>query len=151
MKTMYLVSCVSQKAVTPRPAEDLYESDWFRKARRYVLRQMRPGDEWFILSAEHHLLPPAREIAPYDTTLIRMSKSDRERWGEVVLKQLLHKLSAEDRIVVLAGARYRETLVPALRALQYSVRIPMDHLPIGKQKAWLLEHIQRPELDCESA
>jgi hypothetical protein len=151
MKTIYLVPCVSQKAVISMPAEDLYESDWFRKARRYVLSQMRSGDEWFILSAEHYLLHPAREVAPYDTTLIRMSKSDRTSWGKVVLDQLLKRLSSEDKVVVLAGARYREALVPAVTAAGYAVSVPMNRLPIGKQKAWLLQHIQKREPGCESA
>jgi hypothetical protein len=63
MATCYLVSCVSLKAPGPLPAEVLYVSDWFTKARAYVLAHLRPGDQWFILSAEHQLLEPSRLVA----------------------------------------------------------------------------------------
>ncbi len=36
MSRIYLVSCVGQKLDHPAPAEDLYVSDWFKKARAYV-------------------------------------------------------------------------------------------------------------------
>jgi hypothetical protein len=68
-KTIYLPSCVAQKAETCRPAEELYISDWFRNARSYVTARMGPRDRWYILSAKHHLVEPRREICPYNETL----------------------------------------------------------------------------------
>ena len=55
LKTVYLISCVSKKRSTPAQARDLYTSDWFLKARDYVESTHSP---WFILSAEHGLVPP---------------------------------------------------------------------------------------------
>lgn len=140
VKTIYLVSCVSKKETSKRAAQDLYKSDWFTKAKQYVNSQKHTNDRWYILSAKHHLLEPKTKVSPYETTLNRMSKQHRAQWSNVVVKQLLRRLRQNDRIVVLAGARYREFLVPALGAFGYSITIPMERLGIGKQLAWLLRH-----------
>ena len=50
-----LVACVSRKTPGPLPAQDLYVSDWFRKASAYA---RRVADEWYILSAKHGLVSP---------------------------------------------------------------------------------------------
>ena len=50
-----LVACVSRKTPRPLPAQDLYVSDWFRKASAYA---RRVADEWYILSAKHGLVSP---------------------------------------------------------------------------------------------
>lgn len=50
--TVFLVSCVKRKRTSAAPARDLYISDWFVKARRYVERRRA---RWFILSAEYGL------------------------------------------------------------------------------------------------
>lgn len=39
-------------------------------------------------------------------------------------------------MIVLAGKRYREFIVPALPD-RIQVEIPMEHLPVGKQLRWL--------------
>ena len=69
--TIYLVSCVSQKATTAtaKPARDLYLSNWFRKAKAYVELNRRAQDRWFILSAKHHLVSPETLLLPYEATL----------------------------------------------------------------------------------
>ena len=145
MKTIYLVSCVSRKATEPKPAMELYKSDWFCKARQYVA-QSRPPDLWFILSAEHFLLDPNKIVEPYNTTLNRMGRQDRKRWSARVLEQINSVLGPGDRVVVLAGQRYREMLVPSLRAAGHIVEVPMEGMPIGKQKAWLLAQIRHEAL-----
>jgi hypothetical protein len=58
----YLVSCVRKKLSGLASAKDLYVSEWFRRARRYVEAK---GGPWFILSAKHrakHRLIAAYEI-----------------------------------------------------------------------------------------
>ncbi len=140
MKTIYLIACVAQKANEPLPAEDLYVSDWFKKARSYVKYQMRPQDKWYILSAKYHLVEPRQVISPYNETLNTMRKPDRRRWATRVLSQLLPMTNAGDTIIMLAGIRYREALETALRAHRYAVEVPMAGLGIGEQKAWLLDH-----------
>jgi hypothetical protein len=89
VNTVYLVSCVSDKQASELPAEHLYCSAWFQKARRYVLRQMKPGDEWHILSAKHGLLHPGTSVGPYNETLNNMRKSERLDWSQRVINERL--------------------------------------------------------------
>lgn len=134
MKTVYLVSCVSKKSSGPSAAKDLYTSDWFLKARSYV--EKRDG-AWFILSAKYGLLDPDQKIEPYEVTLNNMSVSARRDWAQNVLKALETLIGPEDRLVILAGARYREFLTERLESLCAEVVVPMEGLRIGEQLAWL--------------
>jgi hypothetical protein len=134
VKSISLVSCVSRKRDHPIEAKDLYISDWFVKARAYV---ERAGDDWFILSAEYGLVCPDTVIASYERTLNVMSMVDRRAWASKVLKQLQPKLKGVDRVVMLAGARYREFLVDAIREKGPAVELPLEGMRIGEQLRWL--------------
>ncbi|MCL4843146.1 MAG: hypothetical protein KJZ79_14965 [Bryobacteraceae bacterium] len=148
MRTTYLVACVAGKSATPLQAGEIYTSPWFRKASDYVRGCLRPGDRWFILSAQHHLVHPEQVIAPYNLTLLTMKGEDRRKWGEIVLGQLRKILVPGERVVLLAGARYREQIEEPLRAMGCVVEVPMRGLSIGRQLSWLnnpaLAHV-RPE------
>ena len=125
---------MSKKRTTPTQAKDLYLSDWFLKARKYV-----EGDQsqWFILSAEHGLVSPETVLSPYEKTLNKMKISDRREWAMKVKMQMDSLLPATDRINVLAGKRYREFLMDHLRQRAKAVDVPMERLPIGKQLQYL--------------
>ena len=136
---VYLVACTKTKATTARPARDLYApSDWFAKARAYVEAQDAP---WFILSAEHGLLDPATVVAPYETTLLRMSRPTRRAWACRVHGQLVARgLVTGCRFRILAGETYREFLEPWLTGAgrwPELAEVPMRGLGLGEQKAWL--------------
>jgi hypothetical protein len=130
---VFLVSCVSRKRTTPSPARDLYTSDWFLKAREFV---EATGSPWFILSAEYGLVHPDALIAPYERTLNRMRAPERRHWAQRVLAALEPKLAGVARVVVFAGERYREHLVPELRRRCPRVDIPLERLGIGEQLHW---------------
>jgi hypothetical protein len=133
-RTVYLVSCVSKKRTTPGQARDFYISDWFLKARDYV---ESTGSPWFILSAEYGLVSPDQVLAPYERTLNTMSKSERNAWATRVKAQMDTCLPAADRIVVLAGQRYRESLMNYLHRRAGTVEVPMEGLTIGRQLQYL--------------
>jgi len=122
---IYLVSCVARKKSKPVAARDLYESTWFRLARRYVERS---GAPWFILSAKYGSVMPDAVISPYDVTLNRMGVADRLAWAQKVQSQMNEQLPDADEIVVLAGARYREHLEPYLRRRFPAVRVRPESL-----------------------
>lgn len=136
-EAVHLVSCVAKKATKRERAADLYQSDWFRKARAYV---ERTACRWFILSAEHGLLDPGVAIDPYDTALAMMSAHERRQWGARVAAQLDAALGSDyaGEIVFLAGKLYR---TPLLDYAGPRARIPMIGLGIGQQKAWLAARI----------
>jgi hypothetical protein len=135
---LFLVSCVAEKAAEPCEARDLYRSDWFRKARAYVEAL---GADWLILSAEHGVLDPRQVAAPYDATLNAMPVADRRAWSAEVMRQLRQRGQVGRRVVILAGERYREFLIPLLEPVAGgpgNVAVPMRGLGIGEQKAWLI-------------
>lgn len=145
-KKVILVSCVKSKRTLSAEAQDLYTSDLFVSMRNYAERN---SDEWLILSAEHGVLSPREVIAPYEKTLNRMSRSDRLIWAEKVQNRISELIPMDASIVILAGERYREHLVPFLRARGNLVEIPMAGLKFGFQLRWLKARINN-EPDCRS-
>jgi hypothetical protein len=137
--TLYLVSCVSVKLAHPAPAEELYASSWFKKARAYVAASC---GAWRILSAKHGILKPTDVIGPYDLTLNSIDVAARRAWAKVVLESL--DLGHGDRVELLAGQRYREFIIPGLRARHVQVNVPMAGLGFGAQLRWLARHTKRP-------
>lgn len=144
---IFLVSCVAAKAAHAAPARDLYQSDWFRKARAYVEATERP---WYILSALHGLLRPDEVTAPYDFTWTNDDPTDpqdrvrRQTWSRITASNLHSRSPESARLVVLAGGDYREFLVPALKCRGFAVELPLAGMGIGQQKQWLLQHTPSP-------
>jgi hypothetical protein len=155
MSTIVLVACVGKKLDERAQAAEMYQSAWFKKARKYAEKQ---GCPWYILSAKYGLLHPESWIKPYDTTLREFSPWGRVRWAIQVTKGVMHELWRDDRfrrisdsqtgqptvddyvpadrIVILAGRLYREDLEPLLRKAGYQVETPLEGLGIGRQLAW---------------
>ena len=138
MTTIALVACVSKKNSTPMPAGDLYISDWFRKASAYAARM---ADRWYILSAKYGLVAPKAVIEPYDETLNRMGVAARRAWARRVIEDLKRVLQPGDRVVILAGSRYRQDLIGPIRQMGYTVEVPMEGLKIGEQLRWLKQRV----------
>ena len=70
-------------------------------------------------------------------TLNTMRKAERNAWAKRVKAQMETRLPAADRIVVLAGQRYSESLMDYLRQRARTVEIPMEGLTIGRQLQYL--------------
>lgn len=144
-----LVSCVKTKRKADSPARDLYTSPLFQGMRRYAERN---ADAWYILSAKYGLLHPDEVVAPYEQTLNAMRKADRLAWAERVQQALLKLLPPGAEVVILAGNRYRENLVPYLKGHGFAVAVPMTGLAFGQQLRWLKEHVTEHshESSCDS-
>ena len=127
-----LISCVGEKLPEMAPAQELYQSPWFKKAKAYA---QQAGDHWAILSAKHGLVMPEQTIWPYDQTLSQMSKGERLQWAIKTIDQIEGVIPTGAHIIILAGKRYREHLLDRLG--WYSVDIPMQGLGIGQQLRWL--------------
>jgi cytoplasmic iron level regulating protein YaaA (DUF328/UPF0246 family) len=129
-----LVSCVKSKQNRPAPAKDLYTSPLFRNLRRYAEAN---AHLWFILSAQHGVVTPDQVLAPYEKTLNRARKDERQAWGRLVQEQLEAVLPPGAEVIVLAGERYRENLVPFLKSRGHEVYVPLEGLSFGKQLQYL--------------
>jgi hypothetical protein len=136
-RSCFLVSCVGKKRSCAAKASDLYISDWFVKACRFVERTKQP---WFILSAEYGLVHPDSIIEPYERTLNQMGIAARRAWANRVIGQMRALLPASDEIVVFAGARYREFLMEYLLTRAKQVTAPLEGLAIGQQLSWFITH-----------
>lgn len=137
MRTVYLVSCVSKKKRGMHPARDAYDSPWFKKALAYVEQRLKNADSWFILSAKHGLVGPGVCIDGYDKTLKDMPLHEREEWATGVVKALQPIIGKQDRVVMLAGKRYREFLLEKITDMCHNVEVPMEGMRIGEQLRWL--------------
>ncbi len=109
-------------------------SEWFHRARAYV---GAAGAPWFILSAKYGLVSPEDMLEPYEETLNTMSIGQRRASAARVQQQMDQRLPRSDRIVVLAGQRYREFLMEYLRRRAPTVEVPLEGLRIGEQLHWL--------------
>jgi cytoplasmic iron level regulating protein YaaA (DUF328/UPF0246 family) len=131
-KDIVLISCVKSKLTKRCAACEMYTSPLFKKMMVYA-RRLQPK-RIFILSAKYGLLDPTTLIEPYEQTLNKMSAAERRAWAKTVLTALKQQADLDnDHFVFLAGARYREGLLPHIR--RYSV--PMENLSFGKQLQWL--------------
>lgn len=69
-----------------------------------------------------------------------MVNAERLAWAERVRQQLRKMLLPGTRVIVLAGKRYREGIVPFLEGEGFSVEVPMEGLRFGLQRRWLNGH-----------
>lgn len=69
--------------------------------------------------------------------LNRMRVAMRQAWAKSLLSDLLPILEEGDKVIFLAGKRYREFLVEPLIDYGCNVEVPMEGLTIGKQLKWL--------------
>ena len=142
MTEIGFVSCTKSKREQAAKPADLYmESAFFKKARRYAEAN---HDEWYILSAKHHLLlPDGPPIEPYDETLSQASVDTKRAWAQTVYQQLQeHGLLADgNRLVFHAGRDYYDELIPLLDEANIAVETPTDGLQYGETLAWYNEHL----------
>ena len=134
MQRIALVSCVGKKLGSRAKARDLYQSPWFLKARAFAEATC---DEWYILSALRGLVFPWQELAPYEMSMGSMNAQERRVWASLVSLRLANELPVSVELVILAGVKYREHLIPELLRWEVPVSVPMEGLGIGHQMQWL--------------
>lgn len=119
MKTIVFVPCSKTKnelsKTKPVKAKDLYTGPFFKKA--YECAKSLKPDKIFILSAEHGLVEPDKELEYYNKYLSSMSKNEREKWTENVISDL-NQLNTEgvvdlknDKFIFLTGKNYYTNLL----------------------------------------
>lgn len=132
---LILIGCVKKKLATPAAAKDLYTSPLFRRGRAYAERS---GVPWFILSAEHGLVRPDQEMAPYDLRLSATSKGYRRAWGLAVVSDLETAVGGlrGKTIEIHAGAAYSDAIRPHLSDGGATVVEPLAGLKLGPRLSW---------------
>jgi hypothetical protein len=134
-RRVVLVACAATKARKACRAEDLYQSQLFRKSKAWANAN---GDAWFILSARHLVVEPERILAPYEESLTKKSARRRRLWATLVSDLLLLQfVKPGDTVVFLAGRLYRDGVQDRLEEAGLRIEVPMEGLRIGEQLAWL--------------
>lgn len=127
----WFIACGKSKLTESAEAVHLYTGQLFRRRLEFALA--RSGKPPRILSAKHGVLDPEQIVEPYDQTLAKKRKAERERWSFDVAGRLLRTTVAGDRLFVLAGALYVDGWSAALRASGRQVDHLFRGLPMGKQ------------------
>ena len=85
-KKIVLISCVKSKMNKPAKAKDLYISPLFKLNFKYA-KSLNPSNI-FVLSAKYDLVDMNQIISPYEKTLNKMKKIERQQWTECVIQKL---------------------------------------------------------------
>ena len=110
-KTIYLVSCSSQKLNKPAKAKDLYNSPLFEKSLNYCYSKGATDKDIKILSGKYGLVDMNTVIKPYDVYLGDKSAEEKKQWAEDVYKVLARRYDLENtKFEFLAGTDYTQYL-----------------------------------------
>lgn len=155
------VACSSSKLTRAAPAWQLYTSPLFRLSVAYLTQKVGV-DRWYVLSAKHGLVAPETVLEPYDETLTKFGKAERQAWGERVAEQIYaewRKTGTEWRMQVLAGKIYCQPLRTALSAKVNPFKVisalrfgePLDGKAIGERLQWLSSELGRDDKAARKA
>lgn len=136
-RKILLLALAGAQRRRPAPARELCTSTWFRLARAYAESQDCP---WLLLSAKYGLVSPTEVISPYHFDVTTMGVSQRRSWGQRIGDEARRKLPLSEQIVLVAGMRYCECLLPHLSELTEHVYLPLAGLSVGFQCGWLRCH-----------
>lgn len=142
MPKIVLLSCTKSKLDSPSPAEELYSpSPTFQKTLEYG-KSLKP-DKMFILSAKYYLVPLNKTLSPYDKTLKEMSKDEKQKWGEEVIKQMKSKSINldKDKFIFLTGLEYMKPLLNYIP--ESNIETPLEGKRMGERMKWLNTQIKK--------
>jgi hypothetical protein len=127
IRRVALISAPRRQLPFPaRPARLYSPSEFFTLALAHATRT---AARTYILSPHHGLLrPDGPVIAPYREAFDRWTPAQRRTWAERILAALLPHLQPGDCCVFYAGRAYREDLQYRLRALGYTIEVPLQGL-----------------------
>ncbi|MCP3065311.1 hypothetical protein LXT21_41720 [Myxococcus sp. K38C18041901] len=130
-----LVGCGKAKLAHAAPACQLYTGSLFRGALQVA--SARCGVNVMVLSAKHGLVPLDVCMEPYELSLLRLTRCQREAWGELVMNELEWRFEVpEAELLVFAGAPYVDALRSRL-PVGWTLVEPLAGLQIGERLAWL--------------
>ena len=136
-----LVAAAQRRRVGVRQAREQFASSpTFRRARDYCERAY---GEWYILSANHLLLPPQQVIGPDERRLSAFTADERLAWAAQVAARLRERRdrSAEPLTIMLfASQRYADLL--ARVAPELPIELPLSGLAPRDRLRWYDERLR---------
>ena len=119
MRKIALIGCCKRKQGKNEPnelffAKDIYIGNSFKKSKEQGIVKFECED-YYILSAKHHLLDKNEKITYYDKTLCKMNVNEKREWAKKVLEELNSKFDLKnDVFYIFAGKCYYKNLVEHL-------------------------------------
>jgi hypothetical protein len=134
MKTIFIITCSSQKIKTESPARDLYLSERFILAKKLADEY---ADQWFIISAKYGLLEPDQVVAPYDKNLKELSLQEYKLWSEKNIRKLDYCLTEKINFICLGEEEYFLDIETYLLRQGNTINIPFRHIEKDNRVPWL--------------
>lgn len=135
-----LIGCGKAKQTENKlwPAKDLYTGPIFKARREFAERS---GFAWFIASAAHGLLPPDKELLPYDYTLKGQPPHVRAGWALQLVSDLLETFTTGGKlhdvcVELHMGEDYADYLTQIIPAIGMNVHWATKGMSQGEQLAW---------------
>lgn len=163
MTKIALVGCGASKKKGVHKAKNLYTSTYFQLKKEYAEKVC---DSWFILSAEHGIISPEKEIECYDSTVSEMSEAEIQEWARDVADSI-HSYTDElgtdayeadvHSLVWLAGEDYVKPVEQLVMDDIVEPFVPRSSLPfrstsgIGDQMGWLKKKIKEAETERKNS
>lgn len=113
------------------PAGELYTGSLFRACKRYA---QSSGHRWAILSAEHGLVLPDEELAPYDR-MLRLKGVELLEWSERAAQRYVREFGKES-CECLAGQLYSRPFTNQLYVRSVRCSEPLEGLELGQRLSW---------------
>lgn len=133
-------------------ARDLFDSDGFQNRVRYA---NAIANRWWILTTEHSLVPPWKEVSGgYDTALADLKNSrssfrDLESWQRrayLMLRGSDGKWMGNAELIILADPEWCDALAPRLESHPCPVKTPFANITdADARREWVDYHLANPE------
>lgn len=134
MSKIALISCSKNKQNYECLAKDMYsKSTLFKKTLSFC---MKKEYDIFILSAKYYLLSLDSVIKPYDTTLLKFSKKEKQYWANQVYNQVIEKNGHNNDYFFYTGIEYYKYLSPFLEK-DNNVYFELKGMGIGQRLKYL--------------
>lgn len=133
------VGCGSVKKNIACKAGDMYTGSYFKLCMTYA-KTLTTDDNIYILSAKYGVLPLNKVIEPYNKTLNKMNKEEKEKWINMVVTQLheLH-ITPNTPVTFICGKNYYQSLTNYFT----NITTPLPGGGMGYQKHFLKQQIQK--------
>ncbi len=131
-KRVALVACVKQKKQGIHPAQELFTSAWFVKAKEYV--ENVGFDDWYILSAKYHVVSPDEMIEYYPEHLNQYRKEQIDVWAKTTAGQIEDMNLSNEQLYIIGSEKYR-TITSYLP--ESDIIEPLKGMGISQQLSWM--------------
>lgn len=133
------IGCGASKMKNACKAKNMYVGNYFRLCLAYA-QTFTTQDNIYILSAKYGVLPLEKVIEPYNRTLNKMNKQEKQDWKDMVIKQLTDiGINKDVEVAFICGTNYYNLLEDYFT--NYKVLLPKQG--IGIQQHFMIEEIKK--------